>query len=621
MPKVRSSQPSAVALLSFPLTLGERSRCLASKIECISRSGPRVRRSRKSRLVQDSDSLSSASSPLALSSTFTIDFSVPERPQIHANFDTLRDTHKAALQAILPEPLNATVPPDMHHLAQRPARPASSISSPSQSQQMLHDLQGRPLFNLASAQSLLSSFSSMVQFFPCIALPHDFSIPHLAATRPFLLLAILAAASASKTLQGHTLYDDEFRKVLGLKYVAGGERSLELLQGILVYCAWYPFHLRPQSRQAFNYLNMAWELVCDLGLEEESATPEQSTESGMTEEQLHGIRAYLGYSYIVSTFFGAWKGRGGVRCHYTPWTATCCEILQRHNRYEGDLLLATLVRLAYTLHDATEAIHERNGQSMQDRQLLLSGLAVQFQQFKDNIAPLVARAVPVKTLLLLLDVYLEGGPLMKLPRATPTEPLPSKGFPILPPKLYACAPNLKTLLDTLSNLDEASFMCFTLHDWTRFIITTIFSLRMSFPINGFPDYDAAWTRSQLQFGDFLTQMICDTDLTATSKKVDVLSAIRIVLGVVKEKYESRLREIHAKPDDTETAQKEASTCPMLDGSLDHCLTLWGDPYENTLLQDAVVNFVPPATDPEEPDMWAAMAMAWINKDNGGLAGY
>lgn len=54
-----------------------------------------------------------------------------------------------------------------------------------------------------------------------------------------MLLAILAAASGSRSVRGHNLYDEEFRKVFALKVVAGGERSLELLQGILIYCLWY----------------------------------------------------------------------------------------------------------------------------------------------------------------------------------------------------------------------------------------------------------------------------------------------------------------------------------------------------------------------------------------------
>lgn len=108
----------------------------------------------------------------------------------------------------------------------------------------------RPQFNLDSAEKLLAEFESrMLLHFPAVApsslktnddeaKEQEFSVPRLAQAKPFVLLAILAAASGSRTLQGHSLYDDEFRKVLGLKFVAGGERSLELLQGLVVYTAW-----------------------------------------------------------------------------------------------------------------------------------------------------------------------------------------------------------------------------------------------------------------------------------------------------------------------------------------------------------------------------------------------
>jgi hypothetical protein len=102
----------------------------------------------------------------------------------------------------------------------------------------------RPQFNLDSAAKLLSHFEhGMLVHFPCIVLQskggEEISIACLAQSRPFVLLAILAAASGSRTLQGHSLYDEEFRKILGLKFVAGGERSLELLMGLVVYTSWY----------------------------------------------------------------------------------------------------------------------------------------------------------------------------------------------------------------------------------------------------------------------------------------------------------------------------------------------------------------------------------------------
>lgn len=106
----------------------------------------------------------------------------------------------------------------------------------------------RPQFNLDSAEKLLSEFEGrMLLHFPAVSVSpirdgdrgeRGFTVAGLAKTKPFVLLAILAAASGSRTLQGHSLYDDEFRKILGLKFVAGGERSLELLQGLVVYTAW-----------------------------------------------------------------------------------------------------------------------------------------------------------------------------------------------------------------------------------------------------------------------------------------------------------------------------------------------------------------------------------------------
>lgn len=131
--------------------------------------------------------------------------------------------------------------------------PSSSTSNARSQQQQrptkpVHDLAIKPQFNLDSATRLLTTFaSSMLPHMPCMVLrlrpegPDEGAGPDvrsLARTRPFALLAVLAAASCSASLQGHSLYDEEFRKILALKFVAGGERSLELLQGLLIYCSW-----------------------------------------------------------------------------------------------------------------------------------------------------------------------------------------------------------------------------------------------------------------------------------------------------------------------------------------------------------------------------------------------
>lgn len=189
-----------------------------------------------------------ASRPSLVSGTFSIDFALPAQQDPDKSLDSLRDSHEKAIDNMLPAYADDD-PDDFLQLFPTPTdsltipTPLSSMSfsSPSPStpaSQPIESLQGKPQFNLVSAESLLAAFRTMLPHFPCIIIPEDATVSHLAATRPFVLLAILAATSGSRSLQGQNLYDDEFRKVLGLKFVAGGERTLELLQGILIYCAW-----------------------------------------------------------------------------------------------------------------------------------------------------------------------------------------------------------------------------------------------------------------------------------------------------------------------------------------------------------------------------------------------
>lgn len=227
-------------------------RCLESKRECISRTLPRPRRPRRHALyvyMHESVLLTlvhqlteigrpqdnTAAAPPGPSSTFSIDFSIAAQPEVDDDFETLRDTHNQAIDMLFP----AEDDDEFAHLS-APSSSANFNTPPSSSTQShsLHDLHTKPSFNVKSAESLLQSFPCMLRYLPFITLSPDTSIAQLAATRPFVLLAILASSSGSKTLQGHSLYDEEFRKVLGLKFVVGGERSLELLQGLLIYIGW-----------------------------------------------------------------------------------------------------------------------------------------------------------------------------------------------------------------------------------------------------------------------------------------------------------------------------------------------------------------------------------------------
>ncbi|GJN67379.1 hypothetical protein PLICBS_001404 [Purpureocillium lilacinum] len=580
--------------------------CRATKIRCQPSEQPGV--CQKAEESSSSRPLPPPQQGPGPSSTFSIDFAVPAKPEVDDNFDTLRESHAQFIEKLFPEDDDAVSMSDLTTTSfggglQTP--PSSSAHSHS-----IQDFQGKPSFNLASAESLLKSFRSMLQFFPCILLPPDATVSHLAATRPFVLLAILAAASGSRTLQGHSLYDDEFRKVLGLKFVAGGERSLELLQGILIYCGWYPFHLRPKNKQAIQYIRMATDLIQDLELDQEFETSTDPMAPEVTEQQLDGIRAYMASIYMVSTFVVTWKNRKGMSVSFSSWTNTCSEILDRNAQVEGDNVLASLYRLSGILYEAAEAIHERKGQSEQHGRLLLAGLELQFRELQSMTSPSIAASVPIKLQTMFNSIYLDGGAILKLPQGTYSASSCSGPLPPTASKLRDATCKLKLFLDHVSNLEEPTFLAFTLNDWTRLILAIILALRLSFPVSQCPEFDTAWARSQLQFGDFLARMCREEDLTPASKKVDVLSASRVVMRVVRDKYERRVRaalEGAALPG-------KGPGCPMLDGSLEQYFPIWDAGFApmGTPHGHAPDGSGGTAAQPVFHDLWATMTMGWAS---------
>ncbi|KAK8073774.1 hypothetical protein PG994_004673 [Apiospora phragmitis] len=245
--------------------------------------------------------------PPGPSQTFSINFSLPAEANLGSSFDDLLEKHDQFIEDLVPSPAEYEFDNDSTMISTSSSGSEttfSSVSSPgssmgTSSSMSLTTLGIKPQFNLDSAQKLLDGFRDMLSFCPLVILPEGANVKAMASQSPFLLLAILAATSCSSSLQGFNLYDDEFRKVLGLKFVTSGERSLELLQGILVYNAWYPYHLRPNDRRTFQYLRMAVDIVHDLGLDDETTFANQ-IESGVGPEDLERLRTFISCFYLIS---------------------------------------------------------------------------------------------------------------------------------------------------------------------------------------------------------------------------------------------------------------------------------------------------------------------------------
>ncbi|GLA30538.1 hypothetical protein AnigIFM63326_008747 [Aspergillus niger] len=117
------------------------------------------------------------------------------------------------------------------------------------------------------AEELLLQFRQQRAYFPFIEVPEVTTAAAMAASQPFLLLAILTVSLTRKPLLQKRL-DERFRRVLSERIIFYGEKSMDYVQGLLVYMAWRPLHIRPLSRQGSQFMQILVTMIIDLKLTE-----------------------------------------------------------------------------------------------------------------------------------------------------------------------------------------------------------------------------------------------------------------------------------------------------------------------------------------------------------------
>lgn len=96
----------------------------------------------------------------------------------------------------------------------------------------------RGLLTLGRAEQLLTSFCDMMPYFPFVIIPQGASVESMSRDRPFLFLAAVTAASSEENTLQQAL-NVEVLNVISQSIIFDGDKSIDLLQGLLVYLAWF----------------------------------------------------------------------------------------------------------------------------------------------------------------------------------------------------------------------------------------------------------------------------------------------------------------------------------------------------------------------------------------------
>ena len=93
----------------------------------------------------------------------------------------------------------------------------------------------RGLISAEAADQLLHTYGATTPVLPFMILPPNVSLDYMRQERPCLLHAILVG-SAQDQLQKRL--ESDFRKTIAEQVIINSEKSLDMIQGIMIYIAW-----------------------------------------------------------------------------------------------------------------------------------------------------------------------------------------------------------------------------------------------------------------------------------------------------------------------------------------------------------------------------------------------
>ncbi|KAK0121832.1 hypothetical protein ONS95_010113 [Cadophora gregata] len=489
---------------------------------------------------------------------------------------------------------------------------------------------------LKQAEELLAKYREKASFFPFVKIAPDATVPSLSRTSPFLLLAILTSASIQDRLLHHQI-DHEFRRVLSSKVLLQGQRSLDFLQGLLVYITWYPAHVNPRDTTSFMYMNLAISLLVDLGLDQ--ATPSMNktdvavTTSDLTDGDHFSAaarRTYMGCYYMSSAAYALFPSiKRGFR---KPKNRDYRDMLDRDS--EGVMQEEFSTDIGYTLklQRLCEQIGDVNAlprPSIDPRMEALND-EVNIQMFLGNLQECqkstpdtVRYEVPLMLAEKFTEILVYGQPLgfFRMPYK---DFLKESGYKMMNvTNLTSCLTACKSFFDYLLSLPEATYLKFTTVHWGYMVHAVVAMSRLAFAMAAKLGWNADTARSQVPLVMYLDclcyrfQLLSSVPVrTAESlKHADVYHVFQMILGSVKKSYEKRIAKLAPEPP---IGHPLATTgiCPMMDYSLnayfDPLVSMDASSFDLSSSATPSVESTA-ATVPLYHDLWATMTGSWAEE--------
>ncbi|KAH8820705.1 hypothetical protein F5884DRAFT_647203, partial [Xylogone sp. PMI_703] len=129
------------------------------------------------------------------------------------------------------------------------------------------DVVCRGLLSMSLAAELYNTYiTELSPHYPVVTFPEQYSAEQLRCEKPSLFLAVIAAAAGKVDPNLYGLLNTEALQVYATRVVISGEKSVELVQSMLVTAVWYYPPDKFDQLKFYQYVHLAATMALDIGI-------------------------------------------------------------------------------------------------------------------------------------------------------------------------------------------------------------------------------------------------------------------------------------------------------------------------------------------------------------------
>ncbi|KAH8198022.1 hypothetical protein TruAng_007797 [Truncatella angustata] len=220
----------------------------------------------------------------------------------------------------------------------------------------------------------------MMPLFPFVMISADVTSDQLHQERPYLWKAVMLEAC---TLDGfrQVQFGMQLLEDLSEALLLRPKKSLDLLQGLLLYIAWY--HHGLTSFQVTNLLGLARSLCLSLGFNETWLGPKQMN---CEAHRLEQMRAYAGTYYLITSVFTTSRRPDALMS--TAHLETICRALKDRVEHPTDELLVSMIKVQKLAHSICFMVQPGTGPALSvvPFMALMRCFKAQIESFKASLS-------------------------------------------------------------------------------------------------------------------------------------------------------------------------------------------------------------------------------------------